>query len=158
MPDPTLRLLVDEVRGKTLRILDAVPTGYERFTPAGLQNHILWHAGHIHVVVEMLALGALGQAPRLPDGWFEMFSWESRPARVPPDRWPSLGEVVTQLRAQHGRLSRIIDNLAGEDLDRPTPSGGGRTVRSSIVHALHDEACHCGEAHLLLKMQARARQ
>jgi hypothetical protein len=158
MSDPTLRLLLDEVRGKTLRILDAVPAGYERVAPPGLQNHILWHSGHIYVVVEMLTVGALGRTPRLPDGWFEMFSWESRPARVLPDRWPSLGEVVTQLRAQHGRLSRIIDNLAGEELDRPAPSSGGRTVRASIVHALHDEACHCGEAYLLLKTQARARQ
>jgi hypothetical protein len=158
MPDSTLRLLLDEVRDKTLRILEAVPTGYERFAPPGLQNHILWHAGHIHVVVEMLTLGALGQTPRLPVGWFEMFSWESRPARVPPDRWPSLGEVITQLRAQHGRLSRIIDGLTEQELDHPAPSSGGRTLRSSIVHALHDEACHCGEAYLLLKMQARARQ
>src|SRR4051794_27492232 len=100
MPDHTLLLLLDEVRGKTLRILDAVPDEYALRAPPGLQNHILWHAGHSYVVVETLTLGALGQTPQFPPGWFELFSWESRPARVPPDRWPSLGEVVAQLRSQ----------------------------------------------------------
>src|SRR5437868_3505521 len=43
MPDASLLLLLDEVRGKTLRILDAAPDGYALWAPAGLQNHILWH-------------------------------------------------------------------------------------------------------------------
>ena len=91
MPDSTLLLLLDEVRGKTLRILDAAPAESALLAPPGLHNHVLWHAGHGYVVVEMLTLGALGRTPEIPDGWFEMFSWESRPARVPHDRWPSLG-------------------------------------------------------------------
>jgi hypothetical protein len=157
MPDRTLLLLLEEVRGKTLRILDAVPDGYALFAPPGLQNHIIWHAGHIYVVVEMLTLGALGQTPQVPEGWFALFSWESRPARVPPERWPSLGAVVTRLRTQQDRLRRIIEELAEDQLDRPSAGSADRTVRSSIVHGLHDEACHSGEAYLLLKMQARAR-
>jgi hypothetical protein len=156
MSDHTLLTLLDEVRGKTLRILDATPAEYALWSPPGLQNHILWHGGHIHVVVEMLALGALGRTPEIPDGWFAMFSWESRPAHVPPDRWPPLGEVATQLRAQQVRLRAIFANLTGEQLDHPAARNPGRTVRSSIVHGLHDEACHSGEAYLLLKMQTRS--
>jgi hypothetical protein len=150
MPDHTLLLLLDEVRGKTLRILDAVPAEYACWAPPGLQNHILWHAGHIYVVVESLTLGALGRTPQIPDGWFEIFSWESRPARVPPERWPSLAEVIAQLRTQHGRLRRVIGGLTEEQLDRPS-------ARHSILHGLHDEASHSGEAYFLLKMQARSR-
>ena len=157
MPDDTLFLLLDEVRGKTLRILDAAPAESALWAPPGLHNHVLWHAGHAYVVVEMLTLGALGRAPEIPDGWFELFSWESRPARVPADRWPSLGEVVAQLRTQHARLSRIISGLSGEQLDRPSARNPDRSVRSSILHGLHDEAGHGGEAYLLLKMQARSR-
>src|SRR5256885_258630 len=108
MPDPTLLVLLDEVRGKTLRILEAVPADATRWAPPGLQNHILWHAGHSYVVVETLTLGALGQTPQIPEGWFAMFSWESQPARVPQDLWPTLSEVVTQLRSQHARLKGLI--------------------------------------------------
>jgi hypothetical protein len=158
MPDQTLLLLLDEVRGKTLRILDAVPAEQARWVPPGLDNHVLWHAGHAYVVVEMLTLGALGQAPVIPDGWFEMFSWESRPARVSPDHWPSLAEVIARLRTQQGRLRQTIDGLSGEQLDRPSARIADRTVRSSILHGLHDEACHCGETLLLLKLQARSRE
>src|SRR4051812_37761162 len=80
MPDASLLLLLDEVRGKTLRILDATPDEYALWAPPGLQNHILWHAGHSYVVVESLAMRALRRQAEIPEGWFEMFSWESRPA------------------------------------------------------------------------------
>jgi hypothetical protein len=108
------------------------------------------------VVVEMLTLGALGRTPQIPGGWFEMFSWESRPARVPRDRWPPLGEVTAQLRTQQVRLERLVGTLTGEQLEHPAARNLGRTVRASIVHGLHDEACHSGEAYLLLKMQTRS--
>ena len=154
MPDPALLMLLDEVRGKTLSILDAVPDAYALWAPPGLQNHILWHAGHSYVVVESLAMKAIGRQPEIPEGWFEMFSWESHPARVPPDLWPSLGEVIARLRTQHGRLRRVIGGLTEDQFDRRSASNPDRTVRYAIVHGLHDEACHSGEAYLLLKMQA----
>ena len=50
--DTSLLLLLDEVRGKTLRVLKAVPSESTRWAPPGLQNTILWHAGHALVVVE----------------------------------------------------------------------------------------------------------
>jgi hypothetical protein len=64
-------------------------------------------------VVESLTLGALGRTPQIPDGWFTMFSWESRPARVPPDRWPPLGEVPARRDARRLRC----------DASRPTVLG-----------------------------------
>ena len=157
MPDQTLLLLLDEVRGKTLLILDATPAEFALRAPPGLGNHILWYAGHSYVVVESLAMRALGRPPEIPEGWFEMFSWDSRPALVSPDRWPTLPEVVARLRVQHERLRGIIGGLSGEQLDRPSADNPARTVRYAILHGLHDEAGHIGEAYLLLKMQARER-
>jgi hypothetical protein len=157
MSDPTLLVLLEEVRGKTLRVLESTPAEYARWAPPGLHNHILWHAGHSYVVVESLTMGALGETPRIPDDWFAMFSWESRPAVVPPDRWPPLEAVITGLRDQQARLKQLIEGLTDEQLDHVSARNANRTVRSSIAHGLHDEACHCGEAMLLLKMQARGR-
>ncbi len=157
MPDASLLLLLDEVRGKTLRILAAVPAEFAVWTPPGLRNHILWHAGHSYVVVEWLTMRALDRLPQIPDGWFAMFSWESDPARVPPGRWPLLKEIITQLETQHGRLRRLLGGLTGEQPDRPSAGNPDRTVRYAVVHALHNEACHSGEAYLLLKLRARSR-
>jgi hypothetical protein len=154
MPDATLLLLLDEVRAKTLRRLDGVTPEEARWTPAGLHNTILWHAGHIYVVVESLAMRGMGRPPCIPDDWFAIFSWESRPAEVVPERWPALETVVTELQAQHRRLRALIHDLTPEQLEMPVPELSGRPTRYAIVHGLHDEANHAGEIWLLRKIWA----
>ena len=151
--DPTLLLLLDEVRRKTLSRLEGVTDEQARFAPEGLQNSILWHAGHSYVVVEWLTMEALGAATNCPKGWFEIFSWTSRPGEVAPDRWPALREVVRELQLQHGRMHRLIENLSADVLDNPARDRPDVTVRHRILHALHDEACHSGEIWLLRKLQ-----
>ncbi len=115
----------------------------------GLQGK---HAGHSYVLVESLAMEAIGQQPEIPEGWFGMFSWKSDPARVASDRWPPLAQVVAQLTEQHLRLRQMIGGLNDERLSSPVPGKGNRTVRSAILHGLHDEACHSGEIWLLRKL------
>jgi hypothetical protein len=151
--DPTLLLLLDEVRRKTLSRLEGVSDEEARFAPEGLQNSILWHAGHSYILVEWLTMDALGAATTCPKGWFEIFSWTSRPAEVPADRWPALKEVVRELQIQHGRMHRLIENLSADVLDNPARNRPDVTVRHRILHALHDEACHSGEIWLLRKLQ-----
>jgi hypothetical protein len=154
MADASLLVLLDEVRGKTIRVLNATTESDARWAPPGLRNTILWHGGHAYILLECLTMRALGQPPQLPDGWFAMFSWESRPERVPADRWPALGAVIQQLEGQHERMRRLFDTLTPAHLDRPSARRPEETVRRAIVHALHDEACHCGEIHLLRKLRA----
>jgi hypothetical protein len=153
MPDKCLVLLLDEVRSKTLRILKSVPPEHTRWAPRGLQNTILWHAGHAYVLVEWVTMKSLRRTPQFPEGWFEMFSWESHPAQVAADRFPQLSEVVHHLESQHKRLRKLIGELSEEQLSSQSASNPKRSVRSTILHGLHDEACHCGEMHLLNKMQ-----
>ena len=141
MPDESLMLLASEVRGKTLRLLDGVSESEARFTPVGLNNTILWHAGHALVVVEHLSVApATGGPPSYPHGWFETFSWKSVPATVA--RWPTLDEVVERLRDQlMYRSVRLFGSMPAS-----------RSDGSSILHGLHDEAGHQGEIYLLRKM------
>jgi hypothetical protein len=152
MPDQSLLLLLDEVRGKTIRLLQGLSEEEARWSPPGLHNHILWHAGHSFVLVESLAMEAIGDRPQIPDGWFEVFSWRSDPRRVASDRWPTLAQVVVQLTQQHSCLRQAIERLAEEKLSSPVPGNPNRTVRYAIVHGLHDEACHSGEIWLLRKL------
>jgi hypothetical protein len=156
MADKCLRLLLGEVRAKTLRILKSIPAAQVRWAPPGLQNTVLWHAGHAFVRLESLTMKSLSRPPQIPDGWYELFSGESRPGQVPADRWPPLYDVIQQLESQQERLGKLIARLSDEQLERPSPASSRRNVRSAILHALHDEACHCGEMHLLAKMQAPA--
>jgi hypothetical protein len=153
--DETLLLLASEVRGKTLRILDAVTSDEEaRFTGPGLNNSILWHAGHSIMVVEHLGLvPATGHAAAYPAGWFEKFGWKTEPAKV--KEWPALSDVKDQLRSQLARLQEAIRSLSPAQLDAVVDKEKGRSVRYSILHGLHDEAGHQGEMYLLRKLYAR---
>ncbi len=156
MSDQTLLTLLDDVRGKTLTVLDGLDATQARWAPPNLQNSCLWHAGHAYVVTEFLTLKPLGQEPVLPEGWLKMFSWESNPAHVSPETWPGLETVVAELKAQHERLRGVIAALTPAQLDAPEPSNPARTVRWAIVHGLHDEARHSGEISLLRKMMTRS--
>jgi hypothetical protein len=150
MADQSLAMLAREVRNKTLRILEN--TGEEEWlwTPPGQSNHILWHAGHCLTVVEQLCL----PEPRQVPGWKEIFFAGSKPATV--KEWPSLGVVCTHLSGQLGKVVGYINSLSPDMLDQEigTPERP-RTRRYSILHGLHDEACHCGEIYLLKKMWAK---
>ena len=152
MFDQSLLLLLDEVRGKTLRLLQELTDKDARWTPSGLHNHILWNAGHSYVLVESLVMEALGREPQIPKGWFEIFSWKSDPAHVAAEQWPTLAQVVAQLTEQQLRLRQVIEGLSEEQLSGPVPGKTDRTVRSAILHGLHDEACHSGEIWLLRKL------
>ena len=151
MPDESLLLLASEVRGKTLRLLDGVSDDVARAAPPGLNNSILWHAGHALVVVEHLGLmPTTGKPAAYPAGWFETFSWGSTPAKV--TNWPRLPEVVTALRDQLARLTAAIGALSPEQLDTIVDKNRNRTLRYSVLHGLHDEAGHQGEIWLLRKL------
>lgn len=153
MPDDSLLMLFDEVRGKTLRVLRGVSQRQALWRPPGLQNNILWHAAHCWVVVESLTMRAIGKRPRMRDGWFEMFSWKAQPAEIPAKRWPSLDEVVARLQTQRRRLRPLLAELSQGQLASAVPRKPEHSVRYFIVHALHDEACHAGEIWLLRKIQ-----
>ena len=155
MPDESLLLLASEVRGKTLRLLDGVSDDVARFAPPDLNNSILWHAGHALVVVEHLGLmPATGRAAGYPAGWFDTFSWGSKPATV--TAWPPLSEVVAALRDQLARLTAILQSLSPEQLDAIVDKNRNRTLRYSVLHGLHDEAGHQGEIWLLRKLHGVA--
>lgn len=150
MADASLQMALDAVRGKLLKTLDGVTERQARWAPAGLTNTILWHAGHSYVVVEHLVQRAAGGVPVVPDGWFEVFSWESRPANVAPGSWPSLAEVMGALKDQHLRLKGVIAGLDPARLDSEVQQS---TPRALIFHGLLDEARHTGEVLLLGKLQ-----
>jgi hypothetical protein len=157
MADDSIVLLLDEVRSKTIRLLESIPIADARWAPPGLQNTIVWHAGHCYFLLEWLTMHALERKPQIPRGWDRLFSWDSHPDQVDQDRWPSLAEIIHQLQNQHERMRQMFANLTVSQLSGPSADNMGRSVRYAIVHALHDEACHCGEIYLLKKMQAASR-
>ncbi len=156
MPDQTLLALLAEIRGSLLRSLSGVDETMARWRTPGLANNILWHAGHAYIVAEWLTMGPLGLEPVAPPGWFELFSWESRPADIPAERFPTLAEVVQKLEEQQQRLQTIFVSLGELDLKNAAVDQPDQSVRAVIVHAFQDEAAHRGEIRMLRKLLALA--
>jgi hypothetical protein len=152
--DDTLLLLANEVRHKTLWLLDGVSDEMARFAAPGLSNSILWHAGHALVVVEHLCVApATGQPAALPDGWSKKFDWDSQPRTVTD--WPSIAAVVAALRGQLPRLITTIAALTPQQLDEVLGPPHDGVLRYLMLHGLHDEANHQGEIWLLRKLYAK---
>lgn len=150
----TLLTLANEVRTKTLWLLNGVTDDLAQYAAPGLNNSILWHAGHVLVVVEHLAVApATGQVPQLPDGWFEIFGWNSNPRTV--KHWPAIADVKERLREQLPRLTGVIATLSSAQLAQVLDQANGTTLHYDILHALHDEANHQGEMWVLKKMHAK---
>ena len=153
MSDPTLILLAKEIRNKTLKLLDPVSEADAKFAAPGLNNSILWHAGHSLVVVEHLAFVHFNNGQTSdPPGYFDAFSWKSNPATV--TAWPTIAEVRSKLADQRDRLVAALERADDAMLNKEV-NEKGRTVRWSILHGLHDEAGHQGEIWLLRKMLAK---
>jgi DinB superfamily len=152
MIDATLMELLKEVRWKTLKLLEGVDETQARFSGPGLNNSILWHAGHALIVVEHLGCMAIaGGQPQYPADWFDKFGWKSTPATV--TSWPTVAEVVKQLTDQRTRLGGLIETQSQEQLDKIVGEAPrNRTLRGMVLHGLHDEAGHQGEMYLLKKL------
>ena len=155
MPDASLLELFELIRGRTVTVLQGLDEEHARWAPPGLQNSCLWHGGHAYVVVETLLNRAVGGEPEIPEGWFDMFSWESDPSTVPAGAWPPLAVVVGALDSQSQRLQAVLADCPVERLDA-SASDSGNTGRREILRALHDEARHSGEISLLRKLMDRS--
>lgn len=143
--------LFDDVRGKTLLILERAPQRTLFWAPPGTSNHILWHAGHALWLGDVLALEPATGSSELPAGWSETFGMNCRSPRLTA-LWPGRKEVFDLLERQRHRLRKLIAGLTPADLDsHPRVDCGRRTIAGCILHGLHDEANHQGEMYLLLK-------
>ena len=158
MSIPTAHLieLLRQVRGETLRLLDAPPDDWLLWAPPGTSNHVLWHAGHALWVGDVLTIEPITGRSELPAGWAASFGADCRPVSQTRD-WPTRAVLGKHLTSQLTRIEQLLAALPPERLAEPQPALGQSSLVSAIVHGLHDEAKHQGEMYLLLKL-CRARR
>ena len=148
----TLQELARQVRRDTVAVLDSSEPACLTCAPEGTSNHILWHAGHALWLQDLLCERLLGAGGHLPSNWSEKFGMNCTPPSQTKE-WPSREELRSLLLAQ---LARILDLLAAASDDSlaqiADSSRGAATISDRIIHGLHDEAKHCGEMYLLLKL------
>jgi hypothetical protein len=141
--------LARQVRGGTIELLEATPSKWLLWAPAGTSNHILWHAGHAIWLQDVLCLQPLTGQSHLQPGWAATFGMNCRPP-AETYGWPSEQSLAFQLRLEEILVActRHADRLEASE---PEPARGWGLV-PGILHGLHDEARHQGEMYLLLKL------
>lgn len=148
----TLQELARQVRGDTLRLLDAAEPNWLTFAPVGTSNHVLWHAGHALWLQDVLCVELLTGVSELPQGWAATFGMDCRPVAQTAS-WPARERVSDLLRRQLQRVLELLESAADEDLGAiVNPARGPASVADRIIHGFHDEAKHGGEMYLLLKL------
>ena len=145
--------LARQVRGCTLRLIEQVPAPWQRWAPPGTSNHVLWHAGHVLWVADVLIVEPLTGNSELPPGWAETFGQDCRPVRETTS-WPDLAEVRQRLADQLPRLIALLEGAPADRLQAIDAPADGWNLPRGILHGLHDEARHHGEMYLLLKQCA----
>jgi len=154
MPDQTLIMLVTEVRNKTLKLIEGLSHDDAMGVAPGMQNSILYHAGHGVAVQEFLGVARIEKRePKLPAG-FEAFMWKTEPGKTVT--WPSIDVVRHELTTQRDKLKSLLEAMneseSASRLDEIVNPERGTTLRYSILHGLHDEANHQGEIWLIRKL------
>jgi hypothetical protein len=67
--------------------------------------------------------------------------------------WPTRDELGELLRGQLRRVIELLADTSDEQLVQPAdPDCGTAAISDRIIHGLHDEAKHCGEMYLILKL------
>ena len=144
--------LAKQVRSITVQTLRMARTEMLTWSPPGLSNHTLWHAGHAVWVGDVLTVEPITGRSELPAGWEAMFGDVSQPATQP--EWPSGAEVGTLLEMQLDRILTLFADQASGIARRASEmsANSGWPLLKGIVHGWHDEARHQGEMHLLAKL------
>jgi hypothetical protein len=116
----------------------------------GLENHPAWTLGHLVSGVDILAED-LGLAREMPAEWRELFERRGPgDPRLPADApYPSIAEVLGELRRQHARVAEQWRAISDEALDAPLewrfdgefPTTGGAALFLAVTH----EAMHLGQ-------------
>jgi hypothetical protein len=151
--DESLKIIFNKSRNMTLSLLQDVSDAQARWLPKGEVNHVLWHAGHIFVLLErcMFAavVGSNEMPPSIPEGWWPLFGWDSRPWEFAPEDWPSIVTVREALQAQtiqfQNELSSFDDAFLSSPITWSDPRWTGRPKRVVIVHGFFDELLHSGQ-------------
>ena len=67
--------------------------------------------------------------------------------------WPSKEELLALLKKQDQRIQDLLAEVSEDRLaEVARPDKGEATIADRIAHGLIDEAKHCGEIYLLMKL------
>ena len=88
----------------------------------------------------------------LPGSWADQFGIDCQPVGDQSE-WSSKEELLVLLEKQDQQIQDLLTKVSEERLaEVARPEKGDATIAERIAHGLIDEAKHCGEIYLLMKL------
>jgi hypothetical protein len=146
MNDAQLFQIMELVRSRTVKWIEAVDPALVDVKPSNFNNTIHWHAGHILLIQDRLTLRLSGLPMGLPDeytGWFangtKPADWQTEPPAVPI--------LLQQLKDQGERIkSQLLGKL---DDKLAIPFIEFETVSQALGYTLYHEGMHLSSMNAL---------
>lgn len=127
------------------------------FQPAGFSNNILWHAGHIFVIVEtFLQQSIKSYEPKYPE-WISLFDDGTSPSEWGEDV-PTGAELLAALRAQMDWVIPFVEDKLNDKMDEPLVIGDNimtiSTIEGIIQFLSWHEGTHAGVINALSMLES----
>lgn len=134
---------VELIRSITLKAVEAVTEEEADIQPAGFNNTIRWHLGHIYLVQERLAFHFAGFPVDVPQEYIDLFGTGTKPADWKTEA-PPLAEVASRLTEQPGRIRTLLREKLNEAPAVPFTRFNGKldTIGAIINYSLFHEGMH----------------
>ncbi|MCC3376078.1 DinB family protein [Cohnella sp. REN36] len=139
------------VRQLVIGQLQAVPEEQYDIRPAGWNNTVRWHAGHLVHWMDTAFSLAFGRTPIAPDSYTAFFATGTKPAEWKGEP-PTKEELIERLSAQLQRIEEIQDKELDAALGEPVEMGPLRFETAGTLYnfMLMHEAMHLGKITSLL--------
>ncbi|SFB23726.1 MULTISPECIES: DinB family protein [unclassified Bacillus (in: firmicutes)] len=117
--------------------------------PAGFNNNIRWHVGHVLTVTEQFMFGFPKKSQHLPENYPQLFGNGTKPADWTGEV-PTLDELKSHLENQLERLKIVPEESLDQELKQPFR--GLKTFGELANMALYHEAHHMGQIHAMKRI------
>ncbi len=131
-------------RGMLLNFVNGLNEEVAEIQPAGFNNNIHWHIGHLLVTAESFMFAYPKQSANIPVEYAALFGMGSKPADWEGEV-PSIQELAGLLKEQAGRIAEIPAHCFPHPLPFKFPVEGIDTFGDLYNLMLHHEAEHLGQ-------------
>jgi DinB superfamily len=134
----------DLTRGFFMSFVNGLEEKTIDIQPAGFNNTLRWHIGHVLVSAESLLFGFPEQSKNIPDSYHGMFRTGSKPSDWGNAEVPTVEDLINSLDKQTIRINELPDEFFAEKLSFQFPVGDIQTFGEMFEFMMYHEAEHLG--------------
>lgn len=137
---------VNDVRQRTMNLIEGLSDSDLETVPDGFRNNLKWHLGHLFTTQETLLFKLTGENGKLPEHYGELFSNGTSPLTWGEKEVPDTSEIIELLKEQPKRLENTFSTRLDESLKKTFKNSSG-VIFSTVEDIFHFSIFHEGFHH-----------